>query len=112
VFGFKSDDDVFNENHRVLREAGLLVHGARIVDMLDGALALLGPDEDLLEEILGQLGKRHQSRGVKKEYFPLLGKAIRESLASTMGDYYTDDHDAAWEEVFGEISALIVKSMT
>jgi hypothetical protein len=82
VFGFKPTQDI--ENHPMLR-MGVLVHGAHIVKMLDGVLALLGPDAEMLEEILGQLGQRHQRHGVKTEYFSLLGDAIRETLASIIG---------------------------
>lgn len=73
----------------------VLVHGARIVTMLDGVLSLLGPNVDMLEEILGQLGQRHMRFVVKNEYFPLLGDAVREALSSIIGDKFTYEDDAA-----------------
>lgn len=91
---------------------GVLIHGAHIVKMMDIVLSLLGPDVEMLEEILGQLGQRHQMRGVKKEYFPLLGDAIRETLSLMIGDKYTDEDDAAWKEVYDALSAEIVKAIT
>lgn len=108
VFGFKPNENI--EDHP-RRRIAMLVHGAQIVQMMDGVLMLLGPDVELLEKILGKLGRRHERHGVKKEYFPLLGDAIRETLASINGDNFTDEADAAWKEVFGELSAEIVKSM-
>ncbi len=108
VFGFKPNQAI--ENHPLLR-MGVLVHGTRIVDMLDGVLMLLGPDTELLEEILSQQGKRHERHGVKKEYFSLLGDAVRGAISEILGDKFTDEHDAAWRELFVELSAEIMKSM-
>lgn len=108
VFGFKLTQDI--ENHPMLR-MGVLVHGAHVVKMLDGVLSLLGPDVEMLEEILSQLGRRHLMHGVKKEYFPLLGNAIREAISLIIGDNYTDEDDLAWKEVFNELSTEIVKAM-
>lgn len=105
VFGFKPNQDV--ENHPLLR-MGVLVHGARIVEMLDGVLMLLGPDTELLEDMLGQLGQLQQIHRVKKEYFCLLGNAVRATLSAIMEDSYTDDIDAAWEDVVGALAAEII----
>ncbi len=105
VFGFKPNQDV--ENHPLLR-MGVLVHGARIVEMLDGVLMLLGPDTELLEDIFDQLGQLQQINRVKTEYFCLLGDAVREALSTIMGDNYTDDIDEAWKDVVGALAAEII----
>jgi hemoglobin-like flavoprotein len=88
---------------------GVLVHGTRIVQMLDGALTLLGPDIELFEEILGQVGQRHEELGVKKEHYAMLGVAVREVISSIIGNKFTDEDDEAWKEVFSLMTAAILK---
>jgi hypothetical protein len=44
---------------------GLLIHGQRIVNMIEGTFVLLGPDIDLLDEYLSDLGRRHARYGAK-----------------------------------------------
>ena len=108
VFGFQPSQDV--ENHPMLR-MGVLVHGARIVTMLDVVLSLLGPDIESFEEVLAQVGQRHVRMGVKKEHFCLLGDSIREVIASIIGDEFTDEDDEAWKEVFVLVTGTILMSM-
>jgi hemoglobin-like flavoprotein len=108
VFGFQRKQDI-ESNPMLLM--GVMVHGTRMVAMLDSVLALLGPDTELLEEVLGSLGKRHRRYGVKKEYFALMGAAIRDAIADIFGDLYSDADDKAWKEVFDAMSAEIVRAM-
>jgi hemoglobin-like flavoprotein len=95
-----------------MQRIGLLIHGKRIVNMIEGTYALLGPDIDLLEEFLSDLGRRHVSYGVKPRYFQYLGQAFREVLKDILGDLWTDEIDRAWEAVFREITAEMTKSMS
>jgi hemoglobin-like flavoprotein len=94
-----------------MQRMGLLIHGRRIVSMIQGTFGLLGPDVDLLEEFLFDLGRRHTSYGVKPEYFQYLGQAFQEVLKDILGDMWTDKIDRAWEAVFYEITAEITRSM-
>jgi hemoglobin-like flavoprotein len=108
IFGFKKEDNI--EANPMLR-MGLLVHGARMVEMLDSVLDLLGPDTDLLVEVISGLGKRHQKLGVEKEHFELLGRAVRDALAEIMGDSWTDAIEDSWIEIFDTLTDLIVRGM-
>jgi hemoglobin-like flavoprotein len=108
VFGFRANQNI--ESNPLLR-MGVLVHAARIVQMLDCVISLLGPDTDTLEEILSQLGERHKKHGVKKEFFPLLIKAVCEALGDILGDQWNDDIQAAWEDLFGDMAQVIVDAM-
>jgi hypothetical protein len=95
-----------------MQRMGLLIHGRRVVSMIHGTFGLLGPDVDLLEDFLFDLGHRHQSYGVKPEYFQYLGQAFQEVLKDILGDLWTDQIDVAWETVFHEITTEITKSIS
>jgi hemoglobin-like flavoprotein len=108
VFGFDEQEDVDKSG---LKQIGVLIHAKRLIGMLDTAIGLLGPDLETLTEILSQLGRRHINYGVLPEYFPVMGKAIRDSLAESLQDGWTKEVDDAWCTVYNELSAEIVKSM-
>ena len=71
-----------------------------------------GPDVDLIQEILSQVGKRHSDFGVQAEYFPYMGEALVYALEEVIGsDHFTAGHKSAWKEVYDELSSEIVKAM-
>jgi hemoglobin-like flavoprotein len=94
-----------------MQKMAVLIHGHRIVHMLDSVLSMLGPDMDTVEEILTQLGERHRRYGVKAEYIPLLGQAIRESLKEVIGSEWTDSVHTSWVAVYEAISAILLKAL-
>jgi hemoglobin-like flavoprotein len=108
VFGFDPQEDV--ENNSKLR-ASALVHGLRILQILDGILTLLGPNTEMLFEILSKLGDRHLKLGVDKEYILLIGSAIRECISDKLGAKYTSDDDESWKIVFSILSAELLRAM-
>jgi hemoglobin-like flavoprotein len=108
VFGFGVDEKI-EENP--IRRMGLLVHASAMLKFLDSILCLLGPDCEIINEVMSGLGKRHQKRGVKKEHFPLLGLAIRDCLAEIMQEEWNDSFEDAWIEIFDELSEVITKEM-
>ena len=71
-----------------------------------------GPDVELIQEILAQVGKRHKDFGVQTSYFPHMGEALVYGLEQVMGSAsFLPVHKAAWLEVYEEMSSEIVKSM-
>ena len=109
VFGFTETQNI--ECNPMLR-MGVLVHGANIVQMIDSFLALLGPDIDTLEILLAEQGERHARIGVKPSHILLLGDACRTALAEIIADEkWTTKMDEAWKELFGAMSAEMIKSM-
>jgi hemoglobin-like flavoprotein len=109
VFGFTPKQNV--EGNPMLK-MGAMIHGTRIYSMLDQALSLVGPDMETLVEFLETLGERHSRLGVKRKYFTYLSDGVREVLATTLGDKYTSDDDAAWKELLEFLAVTITKNMT
>ena len=108
VFGFGTD---FNPTAAELKKSGGLHIAVNILQRFDASLNLMGPDYEMLEEILTELGQRHVGYGVKAHYFPFMGKAIMYALEDTLQDKWTDEARAAWNEVYQEISGTIMKSI-
>ena len=111
VFGFQPGQNMVNANPMV--RMGILVHAGNLIQSIDSVLSLLGPDTETLEMLLAEQGRRHVRMGVKPQHVPLLGEACREALSEIIPkDKWTNEVESAWKELFGEISAEMVKSMT
>jgi nitric oxide dioxygenase len=69
---------------------------------------------DSLEEFKGsiaQLAKKHVHMGVKREYFPIVVKAIINSVEDQYGKKFTDAHRKAWYKILNQISAIMIEEM-
>jgi hemoglobin-like flavoprotein len=108
VFGFQADQNV---RGRPMLRMGALTHGIKMLHMLDSVLSMLGPDTDILEELLDQFGEKHSRLGVKVDYFPLLGKALCRALQDVLKDLWTEEVNEAWAVVYKALSDGITKNM-
>jgi hemoglobin-like flavoprotein len=107
IFGFKGaqlDDNKFTTSLRFTR------HAKYFIQMIDRALGMLGPDIELLTEILMELGVKHVSYGVKPEYFPSMGRALIHAVKESMGDIWSDEIKDAWVEVYGALSYDMIRA--
>jgi len=69
---------------------------------------------DSLEEFKGsiaQLAKRHVHMGVKREYFPVVVKAIINSVADQYGSGFTPAHKKSWYKILNQVSAIMIAEM-
>jgi hemoglobin-like flavoprotein len=69
---------------------------------------------DSLEEFkvsIAQLAKRHVHMGVKKEYFPIVVKAIVSSVEEQYGKGFGPAHKKAWYKILNKISAIMIEEM-
>ena len=88
-----------------------LTHARYMIQMLDKALALLGPDSEALAEILAELGKKHVRLGVKEDFFPIMGVALISALKETLGADWNEDIQAAWGDVYERLSSSMIAAM-
>lgn len=84
-------------------------HAKNVVDMLDSAVQMLGPDLNELEEILVALGAKHVGYGILPEHYPIVGQALLETLATALGEQFTDDLRDCWSGVYGFITSSMLK---
>lgn len=85
------------------------MHAKILIDMLDTTISLLGPDFELLTEILFDLGVKHKGYGVKPEVFGPMGDALLFMLESSLGDDFSTAARHAWREIYAEISSAMVE---
>jgi hemoglobin-like flavoprotein len=109
IFGFGKDTNPASEELQKSRR--FVKHAQYFIQMIDKALGMLGPDIELLTEILLELGKKHVDYGVKPEYFPSMGRALIHSVQSVLGnDAFTEDVKDAWVEVYGALSYDMIRA--
>ncbi|GAX25643.1 hypothetical protein FisN_15Lh009 [Fistulifera solaris] len=109
LFGFPIDIDV--DSPELLSSKRFLAHAVYLLEMIDTALNMLGPDIELLTDIMTELGKKHVSYGVKPDMFPIMGDALIYMLRDVLGDEFTDATEEAWKETYGALSADMIRSM-
>jgi len=80
------------------------------MNMIDKALGMLGPDIELLTEILLDLGHKHVGYGVKPEYYPSMGQALIQVLADELGDRFTQTMRDDWVEIYGALSYDMIRA--
>lgn len=107
VFGFNTNADVSQELPKSPR---FIKHAKYFIQMIDKALGLLGPDIELLTEIILDLGAKHVAYGVKPEYFPSMGRALIHAVKLQLGDKFTEARKDAWIEVYGALSYDMIRA--
>ena len=109
IFGFSKDMDP--SAPEVLKNPRFVKHAKYFIQMIDKALSMLGPDIEILTEILMELGEKHVRYGVRPEYFPSMGRALIESVKEILGpDEFTDDVKSDWVEVYGALSYDMIRA--
>jgi len=108
IFGFNVEQVI---NGHGLHRMAILIHGQNIIQMLDTMFSVLGPDTDLLQEVLMEIGDKHCKLGLSPDHFMLLCRALLEVLAKAMGDDWTAELKTAWFQVIRFLSFEISKAM-
>lgn len=109
IFGFPKDMDPQAEE--VVRSARFIKHAKYFIQMIDKALSMLGPDIEILTEILLELGEKHVRYGVKPEYFPSMGRALIETIQEHLGEKdFNVETKSDWVEVYGALSYDMIRA--
>lgn len=107
VFRFAPSD----LNDDFYKSRALVQHARNFINMIDRALGLLGPDVELLSEVLQQLGIQHKKLGVKPSHFPELGDALMKTLHEMLGDVKFNEYAKdGWCEVFQAMSYDMIRA--
>jgi hemoglobin-like flavoprotein len=95
---------------RPLFKADLGDQKKKLMQTLNVAVSGLN-DVGKLVPVLEQLGARHASYMVREEHFGLVGEALLWTLREGLGDAFTPAVEAAWTEVYGIVSSVMIGAM-
>ncbi|KAL3905684.1 MAG: hypothetical protein SGILL_009580 [Bacillariaceae sp.] len=111
VLGFPKTMDPLDP--KIQSSGRFQAHSKFFVQLLDRALDMLGPADDVLTDILRELGKDHRKMGVKPCFFAPLGTALIEILEEELpAADFTEATKGAWVEVYTALSSDIIQSIT
>jgi hypothetical protein len=97
VFSFGKDIEL---NDDFFKSPRLVKHAKHYMDMVDRAIGLLGPDIELLTEILMELGRQHTKFGVESSFYPPMGHALIHTMEEVLGDKFSSSTKNAWLECY------------
>lgn len=92
-----------------VKSGAFLSHAKKFVEMFDSAVDMLGPNIEILTEILTELGQKHVKYGVKLEYYPAMGIALIDAVRR-IDKQFTKATEIAWREVYNSISLDMSKA--
>mmetsp|Transcript_19270 Transcript_19270/g.24856 ORF Transcript_19270/g.24856 Transcript_19270/m.24856 type:complete len:155 (+) Transcript_19270:117-581(+) len=87
------------------------VHGKSFAGIFDSVFQSLGPDIELIEDLLKHVGTRHKVMNVNPSFMPFMGVALIQTIEQSLGRSMNNRQKEAWEEVFEAISDEIVKQI-
>jgi hemoglobin-like flavoprotein len=105
MFGLDSFDDPYSE--KVLTKTEFIVKAQNIISMFDVTLSMLGPDLELLTEILKDVSKRHEQFGVTKEMFYQMEYCLLDTIEELVGGTgrFTSTNKVAFQQTYRALLA-------
>ena len=83
-------------------------HAAGVIRFINIAVGMIEPDLNAIVVKLKDLGLKHKKYGVLEAHYPIVGEALIGTLSDALGDAFTADVKAAWEELYGVISSTMI----
>ncbi|GAX19669.1 hypothetical protein FisN_19Hh254 [Fistulifera solaris] len=108
LFGFPIDLDVHSDTIKNSRR--FKAHAMYLIQMIDSSLNMLGPDIELLTEIMHALGEKHARFGVLAEMYSQMGDALIEAMTVLLGEGVMNEKVVeAWHETYGALSGDMIE---
>ena len=85
------------------------MHAIYMIQMLDTSLNMIGPDLELLTEIMYDLGVKHARYGVEENMYAVMGVSLITALKETLGKDFTDVTEEAWLEMYRELTDDMIR---
>ncbi|CAB9517764.1 Involved in oxygen transport in the brain. Hexacoordinate globin [Seminavis robusta] len=96
-------DDFQNKDEKFLGFAN------KFVRMLDLAVHMLGPDLEIVEEQMHDIGVSHRNYGVLPIHLQLMGESLAHTLQGLLGSSFTPATKQAWKDIFGFWSTSMIQ---
>jgi hemoglobin-like flavoprotein len=108
LFGFAEDVDPHSPE--LFESKSFVRHSAYLVQMIDTAVNLLGPDIETLTEIMYDLGIKHIRFGVEPYMFPIMGQCLIDAMEESLDEKFKPDVKEAWQSTFDALSGDMIAS--
>jgi hemoglobin-like flavoprotein len=110
LFGFPLEMPIDSESLK--DNPRFKAHSKYMIEMLGKALNMLGPDDELLTEIMSDLGKKHVQMGIENaSYYAVMGESLLLALSEILGSHFTQEVEESWKIVYGELTAAMIKEI-
>lgn len=96
-----------NPEARALFTGDMDMQAQKLMDMIGAVVAALDQPGQLLDSCRA-LGARHASYGVVEDHYDDVGTALLKTLHAGLGEHYTEDVEAAWATVYGEMAETMI----
>ncbi|MBX3501470.1 MAG: hemin receptor [Alphaproteobacteria bacterium] len=94
---------------RSLFPADLSEQGTKLMSMMGSIVARLH-DHDVLVPMVADLGRRHVTYGVQPAHYEAVGAALMAALERTLGDRFTPEVAAAWQNAFDALARTMIEA--
>lgn len=81
--------------------------GQKLMTMIGVAVNNMDKVEEIVPA-LEALGRRHVDYGAVPDHYPVVGDVLIDTLATALGDDFTDDARAAWAKTYGVLSSVML----
>lgn len=76
-----------------------------MIQMIDTALTMIGPDNDALTEILLELGSKHASYGVQPHMYEMMQLALCDTMEDILGrEVMTPEVKESWANLMAALA--------
>ena len=123
LFGFPMDMNPTSTE--MLQSKRFTTHAVHLIQMIDTTINMLGPDIEMLTEIMYELGKKHVRYGVTPQMFPIMGQCLLQTIEECLtteiateksanggGNHfqYTPQMKEAWTHVYIALSTDMIQA--
>lgn len=94
---------------QALFKGDMIAQGKKLMQMIGSAVRLLDKADTLIP-VVQQLGVRHVGYGVEDSHYATVGGALIKTLATGLGDDFTDETEAAWVAAYTILSNTMIEA--
>jgi hemoglobin-like flavoprotein len=103
----------------LLQSKRFSAHASHFVSMIDTTVNMLGPDIEMLTEIMLELGAKHVRYGVTPQMFPVMEQCLLQTIEECLTTetehgssfHYTQDMRDSWVEVYHALSNDMIRAL-
>ena len=93
---------------RALFPEDMFTQGRKLYELLNLAMGMLGNPADLVAP-LNALGRGHATKGVLAEHFPIIAKALIDTLGTHLGGQWSAEYFQAWQDTLDFVMQIMIE---